>query len=100
MSMAAKRIIDAAPVISKLAERALQAKGMECSLLGWVIDLLHIAPAVELVKRGRWEPREDVPGFVRCSVCHDCNIYDEWPDGKKWRYCPQCGALLDGGDEQ
>lgn len=55
------------------------------------------APAadVEVVKHGRWEKRKDVIGFVRCSVCHDCNIYDDWPDGKKWGYCPNCGAKMD-----
>ena len=51
--------------------------------------------AVEVV-HGRWEPRTDVIGFVRCSVCHDCNIYDDWADGKKWNYCPNCGARMDG----
>ena len=53
--------------------------------------------AVEVV-HGRWEPRPDVIGFVRCSVCHDCNIYDDWADGKKWNYCPNCGANMMGGD--
>lgn len=53
--------------------------------------------AVE-VAHGRWEPRTDAFGFVRCSVCHDCNIYDDWPDGKKWNYCPNCGAKMDGGN--
>lgn len=42
--------------------------------------------------KGRWEPRKDAIGFVRCSVCHDCNIYGDWADGEKWRYCPNCGA--------
>ena len=51
--------------------------------------------AVEVV-HGHWESRTDVPGFVRCSVCHDCNVYDDWPDGKKWNYCPNCGAKMDG----
>ena len=44
---------------------------------------------------GRWEPRSDAPGFVRCSNCHDCNVYDDWIDGKKWKYCPNCGAKMD-----
>lgn len=44
---------------------------------------------------GRWEPRTDVVGFVRCSVCHDCNVYDDWADGKKWNYCPNCGAKME-----
>lgn len=45
--MADKKIIDAAPVITKLAERALQAKGRECSLLGEVIDMLRSEPEVK-----------------------------------------------------
>lgn len=51
-------------------------------------------------KQGRWEPRTDAFGFVRCSVCHDCNIYDDWPDGKKWNYCPQCGADMRGAGHE
>lgn len=47
---------------------------------------------------GEWEARTDAPGFVRCSVCKDCNVYDEWADGKKWRYCPNCGAKMKGGE--
>lgn len=53
------------------------------------------APTIDpesLRPKGRWEPRKDAIGFVRCSVCHDCNIYGDWADGEKWRYCPNCGA--------
>lgn len=59
--------------------------------------LIDEAPTVDAVPvvHGRWEPREDVLGFARCSVCHDCNIYDDWADGKKWNYCPNCGARMD-----
>ena len=46
---------------------------------------------------GRWEPHPYAYGFVRCSVCHDCIIYDDWAGGKKWNYCPNCGAKMDGG---
>lgn len=48
---------------------------------------------------GEWEARTDVVGFVRCSVCKDCNVYDEWVDGKKWNFCPHCGAKMKGGAE-
>ena len=60
--------------------------------------LIADAPTVDAVEvvHGRWEPRTDAIGFVRCSVCHDCNIYDDWADGKKWNYCPNCGAKMDG----
>lgn len=47
------------------------------------------------VPRGRWEKRTDVFGFSNCSVCHDCNVYDDWVGGKKWNYCPNCGAKMD-----
>lgn len=60
-----------------------------------IIDEQPTVDAVEVV-HGRWEPRKDVLGFVRCSACHNCNIYDDWPDGKKWNYCPNCGAKMDG----
>ena len=65
-----------------------------------VISAVSKAPTVDAVEvvHGRWEPRTDVFGFVRCSACHDCNIYDDWADGKKWSYCPNCGAKMDGGN--
>lgn len=50
--------------------------------------------SVESRPRAEWEPRKDAIGFVRCSNCRDCNTYDEWPDGKKWNFCPNCGAEM------
>ena len=60
--------------------------------------MIDVAPTVDAVEvaHGRWERRTDVIGFVRCSACRDCNIYDDWADGKKWNYCPNCGAKMDG----
>ena len=97
-----KRLIDATPLIDEC---------MECSAIEWnrnvyatwaeaeedFMQRLLDAPTVDAVEvvHGRWEPRTDVPGFLRCSACHDCNIYDDWPDGKKWNYCPNCGAKMD-----
>ena len=67
--------------------------------VGMRADEVPTVDAVEVV-HGRWESRTDVIGFARCSVCHDCNIYDDWPDGKKWNYCPNCGAKMDGGSHE
>lgn len=50
--------------------------------------------AVEVV-HAHWAPHNMVPGFVQCSACRDCITYDEWPDGQKWKYCPNCGAKMD-----
>jgi hypothetical protein len=49
--------------------------------------------AVEVV-HGQWEKHPTVCGFVRCSVCHNCNIYYDWAGGKRWSFCPECGADL------
>nr|DAO19874.1 MAG TPA: hydrogenase/urease nickel incorporation protein [Caudoviricetes sp.] len=57
------------------------------------MDATDVAP----VKHGTWE-KSNLNGFVRCSVCHDCYVDDDWIDGKKWQYCPHCGTKLDGGD--
>lgn len=52
-----KQVIDPAPLIEKLAARCLEAKGLECSVLGNVIDMLRAAPSVDAVE------------VVRCKKC-------------------------------
>ena len=100
--MATKRLIDANKVLEKADEvtfmgfNAEERKKHFMDLVSVILDCVTV-DAVEVV-HGRWEPRKDVPGFVRCSVCRDCNIYDDWPDGKKWNYCPNCGADMRNGD--
>ena len=60
--------------------------------------LVEKAPTLELVpvKHGRWEPHPRHHGFDRCSSCQDCIIANDWGDGDKWHYCPNCGARMDG----
>lgn len=55
-----------------------------------------VAPVVH----GKWVPSGENPGFLVCSACGDCYVVDEWADGKKWRYCPACGAKMDGKGEE
>lgn len=50
-----KKTIDPEPIIEELAARRLRTKGMECSLLGEVIDILRAAPDISV----RWIPVED-----------------------------------------
>ena len=52
------------------------------------------------VVHGKWAPSEGNPGFLVCSACGDCYVVDEWVDGRKWRYCPNCGAKMDGKGEE
>lgn len=41
-----RKVIDPAPIIKQLADRCLVSKGLACSILGDVIDLLRAAPDV------------------------------------------------------
>ena len=63
-------------------------------------DNLFSLPAADVrpVVRGRWEPSEKNPGWVVCSVCRDCYIETGWVTEKKWRFCPSCGAEMEGVD--
>lgn len=45
-----KKVIDPEPIIRKLAERCLKAKGVECSILGEMIDMLRAAPNISQCK--------------------------------------------------
>lgn len=57
-------------------------------------------PAVDAapVRHGRWEEKMEHAGYVCCSVCHDCYVEKGWIFNKKWAWCPQCGARMDGGE--
>ena len=59
-------------------------------------DVLSMLPAVDAVPvvHGRWvdeNPDDSLDPRMRCSICTGI----ESPL-LKWRYCPNCGALMDG----
>ena len=57
-----------------------------------IIELARIPSAdVAPVRHGRWIDSGE--GWVKCSVCHAWDYYDGFD------YCPNCGAKMDGGDE-
>lgn len=59
------------------------------------IDAMPTVNAMPVV-RARWE--DAGKGLLRCSNCRDCHIWEDYVEGRKWRYCPQCGARLKGDD--
>lgn len=71
----------------------------EAYAVKWRNELTNALIAYRKQSEGEWEQRTDVVGFVRCSVCKDCNVYDEWAHGKKWKFCPHCGAHMRKEDE-
>ena len=74
--------------------RGKKAKLLNSHAIRNMIVTVPRVDAVEVV-HGRWEPHPRHPGFDRCSICHNCIVADDWADGVKWRFCPQCGANMD-----
>jgi hypothetical protein len=70
---------------------------------GWDADIkelqmiLKYVPEIDAVPvvRGEWVKSDDYKGWLVCSACHDCYVDNAWVNGKKWRYCPNCGALME-----
>lgn len=65
-----------------------------------VLRMIEDAPTADVaqIKHGVWE-KTDSAYLLRCSACHDCYIDEDWLDGKKWNFCPECGAKMNGGDD-
>ena len=59
------------------------------------------------VRRGKWIETQEPLGWcdvdcAECSVCHESWIIDEDSSIDEyeciWHYCPNCGAKMDGGN--
>ena len=70
---------------------------------------IHYMPAADVapVRHGRWIEDERTypgPGLKNnlCSVCGE--IAGSWKEGlepgRKWAYCPNCGALMEGKEDE
>lgn len=66
------------------------------------IDTIPRVDAVEVV-HGRWEEMHyeggilDGTNFDRCSVCGYERVFDDPALKTVFKYCPNCGAKMDGG---
>ena len=56
------------------------------------IDNLPAADVVE-VRHGEWVVCGTFDDFITCSVCKS----NKYPFGYDFKYCPECGAKMDGG---
>ena len=63
------------------------------------VKIINQFPAVDAVEvvHGRWIEQEKYTFGVMydCSICNN-RILD---NGHSWNYCPNCGAKMDGGDD-
>lgn len=75
-------------------------EGYDCGLEATLEDVKQAITAdVAPVVHGEWIKSEEHKPWLTCSVCHDCYVDGEWVDGHKWSYCPNCGARMEGGEE-
>lgn len=73
----------------------------------WIKNIVNGFPSVdaEPVVHGRWEAMHYEGGILdganceRCSNCGWDRFFDEPEIKSVFRYCPKCGALMDGGND-
>ena len=58
-----------------------------------VIRIVKNQDTVDPVKHGRWIFVEDMVSYIKCSECGDDIC---WVNTKRPKYCPHCGARMDG----
>lgn len=92
--MMAEWKIDITKAVKDTAERAMdeyQYNGM--TIREWADKIT--SGEYQPVKHGRWF--HDSEGYARCSVCneHEINGFAIF-----CTYCPNCGAIMDGGEDE
>ena len=91
-------VMEKASSKKRLIDYYYLAEKIECPgepLVYWHdIEAAPTVDAVEVV-HGRWIEQEKYTFGVMydCSICGD-RILD---NGHSWNYCPNCGAIMDGG---
>lgn len=103
------RYIDADALIAKYGKKLMcnEITSEEYYAIKVPLDYIPTADVVEVV-HGEWHPRTDLPKqeiFI-CSVCGGW-AYSPWignrkkpkPNWCKYKYCPNCGADMRGGQK-
>ena len=94
-----KRLIDANALLDAMRDEEFQTF-VPLDEIDSVIDNAPTIDAVPVV-HGKWLPTsiDPVDPYFRCSVCHygTDTIFDGGDE--PFKYCPNCGAKMDGGAE-
>lgn len=68
---------------------------------GVSFDTIRDFPAADVapVRQGQWKMSSKRPATI---ICSECNAgFDVWKhDGKDFKYCPHCGAMMDGKERR
>lgn len=90
-------------VSTSLLSRGELAKDAEHMVRAFlmVTEMIQDAPAADVatVRHGRWTMSSDRPDTIICSCCD--NAFDVWKaDIKRHNYCPNCGAQMEGAENE
>jgi len=50
---------------------------------------------------GEWIDIDNYYRLATCSHCHKVTMFEKWGEHiKQYDYCPNCGAIMKGGDDE
>lgn len=64
----------------------------------WYANIIDSIPTADVapVVHGEWR-ENGLNGFAYALICSKCGYIDGYPFNDNSRYCPNCGAKMDGG---
>ena len=104
-----KRLIDANALKRTIRMESWKQETQIQLALDYIDIIIDGQPKVDAVEvvHGNWVQTTENLGWAdvmcgECSNCHETFIVDEedsFDDFAMWKYCPNCGAKMDGGNE-
>ena len=91
------RLIDADNILDFIddAIKTAHGIGLRPAAALYLKKRIEDEPTIDPVKHGRWE---EYCGDLNCDKCGAIVEHFGIKKGK-WNYCPNCGSLMDGGEE-
>lgn len=90
-------------ISKKSVLRILQEEPSYCdtqNAITEIYDKINELPTIEERKTGKWIEHDDFDNSWECSVCNEVvDIIEGTPMDNEYRFCPWCGAKMEGGAE-
>ena len=89
------------------AIEAIMSDPPDAHYQSWYAEKIKAIPAADVVpvRHGLWEEMHyeggilDGTNFDRCSICGYERVFDDPALKTVFKYCPNCGAKMDGGED-
>lgn len=78
---------------------AIEHLNVWCDGCGSAVECILAEPAADVapVVHGQWISKNTI-GYDWTFVCSNCGYIDGYPFNDRHNFCPNCGAKMDGGD--